>query len=703
MTKQVFALIVSCILLIAGTEAIAGGATETTEEMTEQTVVARTGTYNEHPLLSKMVEQGLIPPVDERLPQEPRVVEPHDEVGRYGGTGRLFYMGDPNGSWDIQLFLGGDSPFSTTPDGHPGVPQVFKGYEVSADFTEWTFYLRKGLKWSDGHPLTAENYYQFWRYDRSNPFVNPSIKEENVTITENSVRFVNEPGQGLEVGRVVTKEVVDDYTIRYTTEESYPNLIHLMSNGWMVESWIVPMHFKVQYHPDVVGEEEAKEKAIAAGYEEWHQLYDLLGRGYQSSVQRFGDFPPTIMSHVLTDKSDTRLVFERNPYYWSVDTARNQLPYIDRLFAEFVTELEMIEGKIISGESDFQALHTDTTKLPLYKQFEERGDYRTEIWLNPANNPAIGIFYSTENEVMRELLRTLEFRIALSVSINRQRIVDEVYQGIGQGMRNTIMEGSDWYRPEFATMHAEYDPDKAKKILDELGVVDVDNDGWREDRQGRDIEWVLEYSTVHVGRAEPLEIIVNGWQEIGLNANIKEYDHNLFGERRGTNEPVMHVWHYVGTVPQSFPFLYINVGFPQHGASWYQWYVTEGAVGDEPPAVYKELIDVFYNKFAKATSKEQRTEYGLRINELRAENVWAIETASYTPAPVIVAEDMKNFPNEDDPLLFLWDTWWTNPYVPAQFYFENRPMVDESESKLFEYYEAQGGDWIQRAKEKGWL
>ena len=697
-------LLGACIMLLAGTAVFAAAGTETTEAKAVESVMAGSGEYNEHPLLAKMVEQGLIPPVDERLPENPRVVEPLHAVGTYGGTGRVFYTGDPNGSWDLQLYLGADSPFAVTPDGHPGAPQVFAGYEVTDDFTEWTFHLRRGLKWSDGHPLTTENFYQFWKYDRSNSFINPSIKEKNVTIDDNAVSFVNEPGAGLEVGRVVKKEVVDEFTLRYTSPEPYPNLVNMMSNGWMIESWIVPMHFKLQYHPDIVGEAEAKKRAEAAGFEEWHQLYSFLGRGYQSSVQRFGDFPPTIMSYVVTDKSDTRMVFERNPYYWTVDTARNQLPYIDRIIGEFVSELQMIDGKVISGESDFQALHTDTTKLPLYKQYEGRGGYRTEIWLNGANNPAMDINYSTDNEVMRELVRNKDFRIALSISVNRQRIVDEVYQGVGKGVRNTIMEGSEWYRPEFQTKYAEYDPAAAAAILDELGVVDQDGDGWRDDPEGRTIEWVIEYSVAHVGRSEPLEIVANGWQDIGLNVNIKEYDHSLFAQRGGTNDPVMRVWHKHNIVPQAFPIIYINSGFPQTGVSWYQWYVSEGSVGDEPPAEYKELIDVYYNKLGKAASAEDRIKWGLRVNEIRAENVWTIETVSYSPAPVIVAEDMRNFPTlEDGPLLFLWDTWWTNPYVPSQFYYENRPMVEESESKLFEYYEAQGGDWVQRAKEKGWL
>ena len=702
MAKKVF--IIGCLLLFATAVLFAGGGKEQAGEKTEQKMTVGTGKYNEHPLLTAMVEKGLLPPVDERLPEDPRVVEPLHSQGKYGGTARLFYMGDPNGSWDIQLFMGADSPFGVTPDGHPGVPQVFSGYEVTPDYREWTFHLRKGLKWSDGQPLTTENFYQFWRYDRANIFINPGIKEKNIKIEDNAVSFVNEPGAGLEVGRVVKKEVIDDYTLRYTAEEPYPNLINMMCNGWMIESWIVPMHFKLQVHPDSIGEAAAKKKAEEAGYEEWHQLYDMLGRGYQSSVQRFGDFPPSLISYVITDKSDTRMVFERNPYYWSVDTAGNQLPYIDRVMCEFVSELQMIDGKIISGESDFQALHTTTTNLPLYKRYEKDGNYRTEIWLNGANNPAVDINYSTENEVMRELVRNKDFRIALSISVNRQRMVDEVYAGIGRGIRNTVMEGSPWYRPEFATMHAEYDPETAKKMLDAIGVVDSDGDGWREDAKGRDVEWVVEYSVVHVGRSEPLEIIVNGWQEIGLNVNIKEYDHSLFGQRGGTNEGVMRIWHKHNIVPQSFPIIYINAGFPQTGVSWYQWFTSEGAVGDEPPAVYKELIDIYYNKLGKAESEADRIKWGLKVNEIRAENVWTIETVSYSPAPVIVAEDLRNFPTLDDgPLLFLWDTWWTNPYIPAQFYFEDRPMVEEGESKLPEYYENADKDWIQRAKEKGWL
>lgn len=661
--------------------------------------------YKEHPLLTKMVEKGLLPPVDERVPQEPRVVKPLHMQGRYGGTARIPFSGNPNEDWDLQLFFGADSPFGVTPDGQPGDPLVFRGYEVNDDYTEWIFHLRKGLKWSDGHPLTTENFYQFWRYDRANTDISPGIKLKNVKIEENKVTFTNEPGEGLEVGRVVTKEVIDDYTLRYTSPEPYPNLVHMMSNGWMIESWIEPMHYKLKFHPDIVGEETAKKRAQEAGFEEWHQLYKKLKRSLQSSHQANLPGKPTLMSYVITDKTETRIVYERNPYYWAVDTEGHQLPYVDKVVANFLNDNKMIDGKIISGEADFVGLHTTTTSMPLYKRYEKKGNYRMEVWDNAGNNPALDMLTSTDDEVMRELIRTKEFRQALSISVNRQRIIDEVYNGIGKPIRNTLMPGSPWYREEFATAYAEYDPEKAKKMLDKLGVVDSDGDGWREDPQGRDIEWKIEFNQAHVGRPEPLEIIANGWQQIGFNVDIKEYELGHLRQRsKGSNKAVMTVWHKSMVTPQAFPVVYTNSGLPQRGISWFQWEKSGGSAGEEGPPVFKEVIDLFYNKLAKAKSKEDRIKWGLKVNEIRAENVWTIETVSYSPSPVIVASDLINFPTKaDGPLLFIWDTWWTNPYVPAQFFFEKRPQINESQSKLFEYYDSHDKDWIKIAKEKGWL
>ena len=208
-----------------------------------------------------MVKKGLIPPLEQRLPdpEDIHIVQPLHNIGKYGGTARTFNAEGPKRPYTSQMLMGTHGPFKTSPEGKPGVPNVMKGFEHNADFTEWTLYLRKGLKWSDGTELTAENWLLFWKHFRANPDLNPSIRTAKVTIEDKAVTFYNE----FNFKRTVRKEVIDDYTLKYTADISYPTLInHLSHPHSRQEYYLMPMHFLMQFHPDSIGEAEATAKKV---------------------------------------------------------------------------------------------------------------------------------------------------------------------------------------------------------------------------------------------------------------------------------------------------------------------------------------------------------------------------------------------------------------------------------------------------------
>lgn len=660
--------------------------------------------YTESPVLQEMVKRGLIPPVEERLPSEPMVVEPLHSVGRYGGTALVFNAEAPTRPYTAQMLMGSHGPFRATPDGSPGVPNVFKGYEVNEDFTVWTFYLRPGVRWSDGHPLTAENFYLYWRYDRANPYINPAINPDHVTIGENWVRFYNEHG----VPRTVTKEVVDDYTIRYTSDIPYPTLINHMSHPHSPEYRIVPMHFMLQFHPDVIGEEAAQELAKKGGFDTWYQMYQFFSndQGQQSTLQVLGNFPPTLNPYVLVQRTPDRLVYERNPYYFKVDTKGQQLPYIDRIIVEHVPERQIIDGKIVSGETDFEAFMTDTQNLPLYRRYEQTGNYTTHIWNFAANATVLEPNFCYEDPAVRELFRNRDFRIALSHAIDRNRINNDILFGLGKVERMTVLSSTMWYKPEWSTMYLEYDPEKAMAILDELGVVDRDGDGWREDPQGRPLSWQIEYIVSEAPRTAITEIVEENWRAIGLNVRVQLREATFGFERQKTNQLAMWVWHGDARTEMLFP-AYINSHMFSVGVGancWDAWRRSGGASGEEPPPEMKEVFDAF-NNLQRAASREEMIQYGQIMLDNYARNVWTISTVNDFPHPVIVKNDIRNFPTrEDGPLIYEWSTWWTNAYEPAQFYFENRPPLRFEESRLPLIYPVEDRlPPVERALKEGWL
>ncbi len=661
--------------------------------------------YKEHPVLAEMVKQGLLPPVEERIPKDAMIVAPLHELGRYGGTARVFNAEAPNRPYTAQMLMGSHGPFRATVDAKPGVPNLFKGYDVNDDYTVWTFYLREGLKWSDGYPLTAENYYLYWRYDRANQEINPGINLDNVTIEDDAVIFYNEDGRR----RTVKREVVDDYTIRYTSDKPYPTLINSFSHAsgsW--DYYTQPMHFLKQFHPDFIGREAAEAKAKKAGFDTWYQLYEYFTnrQGQQTTVQVQGNFPPSVGAYVLVSKTQTTMVFERNPYYFKVDTEGRQLPYIDRIIVEHVPDREIIVGKIISGEVDFEGFMTETPDIPLYRRYEQTGDYRTEIWNFAANATGLQLNTNYKDEVVRDLFRNRDFRIALQLSVDRQRINDEILFGMGRPVGMTVLPETMWFKPEYEEAYAEYDPEQAKSILDSIGVVDVNGDGWREDPNGKDIAFDIEFVVSEAPRAQILEIVEQNFRAIGINATVQQREATFGFQRSGTNDMAVWVWHGDARTEMLFP-TYINGHmFPTGpGIGWWQWFTSEGTTGVEPPEDVKELF-TWFNNMQYSTTQEEMVYWGQKLLDNAAENVWRITTVMDFPHPMIVNNDIANFPTENDgPLIYEWSTWWTNAYEPSQFFFKTRPQLTIEESLLPQIYSPSemSMDPLDRAIANGWL
>lgn len=661
--------------------------------------------YKEHPILSEMVNQGLIPPVEERLPKDVMVVEPLHEMGRYGGTAYVFNAEAPNRPYTAQMLMGSHGPFRATVDATPGVPNVFKGYDVNEDFTEWTFYMREGLRWSDGYPLTSENFYLYWRYDRANPDINPSINLDNVTIEDKSVTFYNEDGRR----RTITREVVDEYTIRYTSDKPYQTLINSLSHasGWW-DYYIIPMHFLTQFHPDFIGEEEAAALAEKGGFGTWYQLYEYFSprQGQQSTLQVQGNFPPSLNPYVLVRKTQTVMTYERNPYYFKVDSDGYQLPYIDRIIVEHVPDRELITGKVISGEVDFEGFMTETPDVPLYRRYEEQAGYRTEIWNFAANATGLQLNYNYNNEVVRDLFRERDFRVAMQIAINRERINNEILFGMARPVNMSVLPGTMWYKPEYEEIHSQYDPEGAKAMLDAMGVVDQNGDGWRQDPEGNEVSWQIEYVVSEAPRAQILEIVEENLRSIGLNVTVQQREATFGFQRAGTNDMAVWVWHGDARTEMLFP-TYINSHlFPTSpGIGWWQWFTSDGNVGVEPPPEVLELFE-WFNNMQYSVDREEMIYWGQKMLDNAAENVWRITTVMDFPHPMIVSKDIGNFPTEDDgPLIYEWSTWWTNVYEPAQFFFQTRPQLEYDEALLPTIYDPGQMDMdpLDRAIENGWL
>ena len=595
--------------------------------------------YNEAPMLQEMVAAGDLPPVGERLPEDPLVVEPVDSVGQYGGTWRRAFKGIK----DFHAFgrLNYEPMLRWPRDPKdPVQPGLAREWTWSEDGTELTLHLRRGLKWSDGAPFTVDDIIFWWEAIET---------DTNITAAPHAEWVID--GQPMELTKI------DDVTIKLTfagpngLAETVGLAFH--GNQWPLGferfGFFAPRHYLEQYHP-----------AYNSNVSDYQQFED---RAFDFNIER-----PAMTPWRVTEwgAGATELVAERNPYYWKVDIEGNQLPYIDRLHFTLVEDNEAANLLAIAGEIDMQTRHMQLSKFPVYQQNAEAGEYHTLLWSNAAASHAT--FFPNQSygdPKYRALMQELKFRQALSLAIDRDLINEVVHLGLGTPRTESVVNDSALFQPDIEFYYAEYDLDRARALLDELGLP-VGGDGVRTFADGSPLELIVE--AVGTGNTDALEIAVEGFNDIGLKTVLKTMTRDVYWPRAGANEVMIATW---GTDRGLVPMVDPIYQFPFDERSWMApafgtWYKTGGELGEEPPAEMKELMDL-YDEYKGNVDSSAQLEIARKLVRLSTERLYTIGTVGMAPGIVVVKDNFKNVVEE-----FTADWLIMSPGTqdPSHYYFD---------------------------------
>jgi len=596
--------------------------------------------YNEAPMLAELVKQGKLPPVEQRLPEVPYVVKTMDGAknARYGGTLRFvrtdpYYDADGSISNIAQIVHIPGEGGTFKQSGNKMVPDIVQSYEVSEDSKVFTFRLRKGLKWSDGEPVTTEDVQFAYEDVLLNDKLTPVFPKD------------------LTVGGEPCKvEIVDKYTFRVRFSKSYGGFLGVLARRMMGYSWfILPKHYLKQFHPKYTSMEKLEPLIKEAGFEkgQWWNLFNRKTDPYRGDVGC-----PTLTPWVIVESNPkTGIIrWERNPYYYKVDEAGNQLPYIDYRESSLLKDPKMVPMKVISGEVDFMRQFGELKDLPLYKQYEEKGGYKVLLFQKDVETGYVCLNQSYEDPIWRKIVGDVRFRKALSMAINRKEIIDAIYLGLA--VPATLVPST-------------YDPAKANQLLDQVGLNKRDSEGWRLGPDGKRFEIPFEVPQLMGFEAPMTEMVIDFWKKVGIYATMKTVSFELWDQLGASNKIKASIhWGQAPDTwkkaPQSSYDEFLPDRYRSWGAGYRQWYDSGGKTGVEPPSVVKKLFDL--KERVHTGSPEEAKKAALEIARLHYTNFFII-ALTWPKHPIIVSAKLGGLPPEGG-----------DSYVPytmmIQFYFK---------------------------------
>ncbi len=579
-----------------------------------------------------------LPPLADRIPEEPLVVVPYDSIGKYGGTLDVLSNATEAGTSDF-LSVRHVNFVRFSDDLQTIVPNVAKAWTWNDDFTQLTFHLRKGHKWSDGAPFTSADvkfYHDHLMMD-TNIFEKP---KDYITVG----------------GEKMTVDTPDATTVVFNLPAPKPGLLAHFATHFA--QGFQPKHFLGKFHPAINADADAYAQSL--GFENG---YDAIKAYYGNSdwtdtpsplLSRpdiAGNLPmpvvPTLESHMyVTDTTEGRHLVA-NPYFHHVDPTGQQLPYISEQDEVYKNDNEVRLLSIINGDVDYKAQSLQLASAPALLDGQDQGNYTVD--LRPEITLGVFAFNVThEDEAKRAVFNDVRFREAMSVAINRDELNEVGF--FGQGTPQQYIGFSP--KPAFVSdkwlNHAtQFDTSRANSLLDEVGMKDTDGDGFRELPSGGKLVLNLSFATQGIA-GQTVELVSQYWADVGIQSIVKEVTPDEFRSAQSANKLDVTMWR------KSQPLAIVlgnnelwvppfeNYFGVRTGMLWAEWVDSNGAQGVEPPDYVKDLIaDINAFQSADQASAEFKA-LGERMVKNMVENLLFIGTVN-APAPMIHHNNLNNF------------------------------------------------------------
>jgi len=564
--------------------------------------------YKEAPELAAAVASGNLPPVSERLPDDPEVFAPFEEIGKYGDELHFGISGqanhDPIRAWGNMGLVQHDfdTNFTTI------IPNVAESFEVNADNTVFTFHLRKGLKWSDGTPFTADD-------------IEFAVKD--ILLHEDLQPMSQVWMAG---GDVFKFRKLDAYTVTFSFAVPYSEFLYVLADRRYLHPTLYQKAYCSRAHPDYNANLEAE--LAANNLTDWRDYLRKLACDPQRVGARWENPDrPTLEPWKIVvpyKGGSTQVVLERNPYFWQVDPDGNQLPYIRKLVGNIYGDPEGMLLGAIAGNNDlgFSVFGTPANRPLLAKTAKHKGSKLYPATAIGGTSLLFQLNLTHKDPELRALFNEKDFRVALSIGFDRQEIIDTALLGSGVPWHNAPFEDSPMYHERYATQYLDFDLEQANELLDGLGLTERNSDGIRLLPTGRPVHFVVEAIDRPPERIDQLEMMTLQWRDhLGLDIRANITESSLMFSRVNNNNHDAAIWSdFASWLQGRMPTSMVPLEFDSRWAiDWVNWYKSGGERGEEPPEHIKQRI-ILYEKSRGAPTFEARRDYYHQIADIASDH-----------------------------------------------------------------------------------
>jgi peptide/nickel transport system substrate-binding protein len=609
----------------------------------------------EPPLLAAKVAKGQLPPMRERLPEVPVVVDMAGrgrEIGRHGGDIRTIV----SKVRDLRyITVYGYTRLVVYDEKLNLVPDILEQVDAKEDRI-FTFTLRVGHRWSDGYPFTSEDFRYYWEDICNNSELSPYGPPDVLLVDGKKPHF----------------EVIDERRVRFSWHAPNPRFIPHLAQP-RPNFIYAPAHYLRKYHIRYSDPKELAAQAKQAKLRSWAALHNRLDDPYENANPEMPTLSPWV---VVTKRPASRFIFERNPFYHRADSRGQQLPYADRIVVDIAAP-GLFAAKANAGEVDLLARGLAMADVPVLREGEKINGYRTLLWPT-AKGSAYALYpnLTVTDPVWRALNRDVRYRRALSLSIDRRMLNNALLFGLGTEGNNTVTAQCRLYKDTYRTLWAAYDPVKANALLDEIGLIRRDSHGFRLLSDGRRAEVIVEMDGEAGDLTDALTLIGEFWRDVGIKLFPKAQDRTNLRKRAYAGLTVMVAAQGMDTAlvtshmppAELAPVSQTNYAWPR----WGQYYESSGKLGepvDMPGA--KRLMEL-YASWLKSVDMREKDAIWHEMLALHADQQWVIGTVAGDIQPIVASNRLRNVPREG---LFSWEPGaLLGVYRPDEFYLSDKTV-----------------------------